>query len=301
MKSIILTSIATAGLLALGCETVSAESPKQEQQTQQQQAQQQQSQQEQPGQTGQTQTQMQGSTQPMTQVFGTIAEMKTVQLRGKQGETHQALLLETEEGRRIIADLGPSEQLQGMKLEKGKEIGLIGRTGRVGDRVVLFTEKVKYGQQEKTIERPEGETKRRTQLEQKHQQMAMKFQQPTKAKSQKLKGQVVQQKEVGFQGRTDTNTVVLMQTEEGKHLVVDLGPTEELQEVDIKQGVPVEVEGTLVTVGDRLVVMGEQLNVGQKQVSIQRKQDQRQARADIGQRGQRQQQQKQQQQKQQQD
>ena len=311
MKYSALASLVAGAALVLGCEANASQEETQPQgQMQQQEPQQQQGQhgqmsqhhgqmgkmgQQQPSQLGQ----MGQSGLPAAQVQGKVLQSKEVKVKTRQGEqvtAHEVILLETQAGNRVIVDLGPTDQLQGIQVDQGKQISIVGQPGRVADRGVLFAERVQAGDQTAQIQRPRQELQRRAQIQQQQRGIPEFEAQGPEQAEQKLTGRILQHKDVQIQGTGESNKVVLLKTEDGKAFVVDLGPNKNLQQVAVHRGTPIEVQGTLTRVGDRLVVMAKNLDIGEQKLDIRREQGQQQQ----GQQQQGQQQQGQQQQGQQQ-
>jgi hypothetical protein len=88
------------------------------------------------------------------QIKGSILRHKEVTL--PDGVTHHRVVeLKAEEGRRIAVDLGPTDKLKSIPLAIGTTISADGYLLRVGDRPVLFAEKLTpEGGTTLNIERP---------------------------------------------------------------------------------------------------------------------------------------------------
>jgi hypothetical protein len=77
----------------------------------------------------------------MKKVKGEITNEKNVELKGKN-QSHKVVMLTTEKGNQVVADLGPQKKLQELNIEKGKKLEVQGRIDRVSDHLVLFADKV---------------------------------------------------------------------------------------------------------------------------------------------------------------
>lgn len=72
-------------------------------------------------------------------------------------------------------------------------------------------------------------------------------------------GTVVQTKRVGVRGSDRQHLVVLLRTERGNRVAVDLGDVNRLDREAPSRGDQIRVRGRLVRIGDRNVIVGEQL------------------------------------------
>src|SRR5690606_27429444 len=154
---------------------------------------------------------------------GKLLEHKNV--KGPEGE-HVVALIQTEGGDRLVADLGAKDALKDKKLRKGQDIEVIGHAGRVDDRPVLFGQQAKIGKEEIALERPSGEQQIVAQIEQRQQQQAQtagkEEGQPSElGKTGKVKGKVLQLKEVEAKNEGTKNRVVLLKTEDDRGYIVD--------------------------------------------------------------------------------
>lgn len=90
-------------------------------------------------------------------------------------------------------------------------------------------------------------------------------------KEREVTGKVLNTKTVGFRGTDQANQVVLLQTKKhNRHLDVDLGPKEQLEKLNIKQGQNLAVRGRVINVGDRQVLVADKIKRGDKTLDIDR-------------------------------
>lgn len=66
---------------------------------------------------------------------------------------HRVVMLETDRGEAVVADLGPEEALQGVPVRKGKELQVQGRLVNVSDHLVLMANQVHVDGRTVPIER----------------------------------------------------------------------------------------------------------------------------------------------------
>lgn len=122
---------------------------------------------------------------------------------------------------------------------------------------------------------PQQQAEQQEQRQMRSQQQAEK-QKPHKNKQAKMmskhtfKGKVLQKKNVDIRGTDRKNLVVLLQTEDNRRTVVDLGDVSAMKNAKIDEGTEVTVTGTPVRIGDRLVIAASNIEVQGQQVSVQR-------------------------------
>jgi len=83
-------------------------------------------------------------------------------------------------------------------------------------------------------------------------------------------GTVVRDKTVEVRGQDIEHQVVLLQTEADDYVIADLGPVENLQEMDVQQGRQLTLAGILGRVSDRPVIFANQVSADGKTIEIDR-------------------------------
>ncbi len=187
------------------------------------------------------------------EVNGVILDTKEVQVKDKDVQ-NKVLLLKTGNERIIVADMGPAKDLEDVALEKDKQIKLEGDSVRVGNRPVFLVSKANIEGREIKVKR--GETpevsKKGTDIK-------------------NVKGQIINEKNVDIKGQDQTHKVVMLETEKGNHIVADLGPGENLNDLKVQKGKEIEVQGRITRVSDHLVVIADKVQADDKTVEIERK------------------------------
>jgi hypothetical protein len=164
------------------------------------------------------------------QVSGQVLRTKHVEVRtlDPKGQAKQnfVALLQTDQGRRVVVDLGPPQQLQAVSLKQGMQVDAHGQWVRIGDRPVLWASRL-------TVD---GKT--------------VQIRRPQRTQPRQLTGQIMRTKEVEIRGTDLTNQVVLLQTDQGRQMVVDLGPMTNLRGLTLKAGAEIKVRGQPARIGD---------------------------------------------------
>lgn len=197
------------------------------------------------------------------QVTGQVTKMKRVNIKGTDTQ-HQVVMLRTQQGGRVIADLGPAQNVSNLNIRQGTQLSVRGKVGRVSDRPVLFASQVRTDGRTVQISRPES-----------RQQLAQTRGMPS-GKSRQITGQVMKQKEVNIAGTDMSHKVVLLQTQKGQQVAVDLGPTDNLQNIDLQRGEQITVTGKPAKVSQKFVILAQQLKADGQTINIRRPQTQQQ-------------------------
>jgi hypothetical protein len=183
------------------------------------------------------------------QISGQIVKERDVSVKNT-GMRNKIVLVKTPQGRMIIADLGPSEKLGDLQLTADRSIQVQGRWLRVGNQPVILVEQVTMNGKTTPIQHPLGQI--------------------TQQKSRSMKGEILREKDVSVKGTAINNKVIMLKTDKDQQVLVDLGSTENLKDVQIQKGKQIEVQGWPIRVGDQLVVLARQLTMNGKTIEIQR-------------------------------
>ncbi len=197
-------------------------------------------------------------------VSGEIERAKKVELRGKNQE-HVAVMLTTEHGGHIVADLGPGRNLRDLELTTGDWISARGPIMRINDQLVMIAKEVEADGQVVQIRRPfpgghQSSQQAQTQSGQTSQQ----------ASRQTLSGQVQTVKELKVKGTGKTHQLVRVKTQEGQQIVADLGTKRELRELNLTNGQQVTIQGRQLRVNGKPFLLADQISTDGKTVQIDR-------------------------------
>ena len=77
-------------------------------------------------------------------IQGEILQVKDVKVKNAD-KTVKVIMLETQQGNRVIADLGHSDKLQNIKLKEGEQVSLKGEVVQIGDRNVFAATSIQQG------------------------------------------------------------------------------------------------------------------------------------------------------------
>ncbi len=197
----------------------------------------------------------QAQMQNKRQITGEVLKEKTVKNKSTNTQD-KVVLLKTQKGNQIVADLGPAKNLENIKIQSGEQIQLSGKVNRVSNRPVLFAEQVTANGQTVQIQRSDRPKSAKKKMD--------------AAQPQQLSGQVIREKTVNLQGTNTEHEVVMLQTQDGKQVIADLGPVRNLENIKIEPGEQVQVKGNLARVSDQLVLVANQLTADGKTMQIDR-------------------------------
>lgn len=166
---------------------------------------------------------------------GQIQQTKTVDVRGR---THVVAHVRNNNGQTMAIDLGPEQN--SWDLSDGDQLSAIGHRVQVGDTPLLIATKARSKSNDLTIDR-----------------MGHKF-----------SGSVASTRQVKVRGQK--HLLVKVKTDNGKSMLVDLGPQDKLENRP-SEGDKIEVQGVPVKVNERVVLMARKASRGGDQIKISRK------------------------------
>lgn len=158
------------------------------------------------------------------QMTGTIQQTKTVKVRGGQ---HTVAQIQAD-GKNVNVDLGPTDKIQSLNLEKGSQIQVTGPMIKVGDKQIVQAKQVTLNGKTQDIQ-----PARRT-----------------------LNGNVTAVHTAKVRGKT--NQIAIIETQDAGKVAVDLGPKDQL-DVDVQKGSQVSVTGMPVKIQNRQVLFAQSI------------------------------------------
>lgn len=183
---------------------------------------------------------------PMRTVSGTIQGMKKISPVG-MAQQHQIAKVRTPEGRIARVDLGPAEDLKRLNLQDGDQITVHGHRGTINERGVLLAERVEASGRTVTVNRP--------------------FERDLNRYS----GKVLSTRTASFRMEDVPDQVFArVRLDEGGTTVVNLGPKDQLSNVDLKglKGKEISFLAHRATIGNRAALVAEQFRVDGRTVRI---------------------------------
>jgi hypothetical protein len=234
---------------------------------------------------------------------GRIASVKRVGLRNRDVK-HVVVMLETARNRRGIVDLGPADELQDLRLERGVRISVTGNVVGVGDRRVLMADEITMGDRNVQIDRSltsRMRTRRavrqsdlRERLERpfargnvfgdRADEQVTRSQEPSRAERSSQSGESGQSRRVAMvRGKIEKTKVVKRRNADDQNLValvrqkndtvrcVDLGAvSERINQDQVKQGDQLVAMGDPARIGDRPVLLAQRVRINGNEREVDR-------------------------------
>ncbi|PAY18676.1 hypothetical protein CKO51_15220 [Rhodopirellula sp. SM50] len=167
---------------------------------------------------------------------GSIQLVKKV--KTPRGKNLVVAIGEGNQGDRLLVDLGRADQFDA-EIKKGDEVQVKGAMFKVGDKSVLLASTATLHGQQQSIDRS----------------------------GRKFTGKVDDMMTAQIRG--NKHELAKLQTDQGKKLLVDLGPQDRLK-LDVKSGSEVSVSGPAIKVKDRMVLIAREVTVGDETMQIER-------------------------------
>lgn len=173
---------------------------------------------------------------------GTVLRTKRVSLPDGK---HLVVEVETDRGKALAVDLGPTAELSEFDLQKGDDVEIRGMMTQIGNKRVLMASRLTMNGDTRQIQR----------------------------KRRKFQGQITSTKRVKIRGNEHFVAIV---EQNGKQRAIDLGPADSLGQWNLQQGDRITVSGPPVKVQDRVIVMAQTVTHDGKERTISRTDQRRQ-------------------------
>jgi len=180
-------------------------------------------------------------------------------------EQRYIVQLQMADGRTEFVDVGSQSKLQDMELKSGDQVNFKGHYTTVNGRRVFMADIVRVNGDRFTVQRNQGG--QREQLSQ-----------GQSGNSNPAASQTVQGKIQGFrhvylrsgQGQREQHSLVKLQLQDGRSLVVDLGRKADLDELDLQKGENITLRGRRGMVDGRPVLFADRIQAGDETIRIAR-------------------------------
>lgn len=212
---------------------------------------------------------------PMT-VTGKVTAIKAVNF-DDQPDKHVLAKVELENGKTVVLDLGTVKELRRQKarFRKDQQVSATGKFGRVNQKPVLVVEKIQGDDMTALIiarvpadQRQAG--MRRTQDQGRQGRMAagegrtgrdgmMQGRRQARSRMYLLQGRLVETRDVQLKGLPEKHRLVKLKLRNGRNVIVDLGATKKIEDINLQKGERVAVVGTLGRVNKTPVVFARQI------------------------------------------
>lgn len=167
---------------------------------------------------------------------GTVKRTKRVSLPNAK---HRVVQFESEEGKRIVADLGPTEKISHLDVQPGDAINVNGLMIDVGEKQLLIARQFTLN----------GETVR------------------IRRNRRRFRGRIASAHPVTVQGRKH---LLVMLVRNDKRRAADLGPLQALDAFNLAPGAMLTVWGPPVRARDRLIILAQEVVQDEIRTPIQR-------------------------------
>lgn len=167
------------------------------------------------------------------QITGTISGINSVTLNDIKSNR---LMLKTEDGRDLTVLLSPARTAKDLPIKKGQQITVQGHTRTIGGDDLLIASRIEAGDQQTiTIQRDRNE--------------------------QSLRGKITSIGVSPNPSEGTQNRVLVLKSDDGRDVIVDLGPDVRLQGVSLENGQQIKVRGQMASVDDRPLLIADTLDI----------------------------------------
>jgi len=176
---------------------------------------------------------------PTRRITGDIQKVKKLQLPGH----NQHLLvahIKTDDGRNVLVNLGPAEQVPSLNLQEGEEITVAGPGIHLGNLSLVLANRVRHHGKTTPIEAF-------TDIE---------------PQWRNLNGTLNKVEKIQVSGIDQPMVLGLLKTDQGKQVVVNFSPSGQVRTQDLQQGQQISVQGPFIHVDGVRFLLAEQAHTG---------------------------------------
>ncbi|MFT3926199.1 MAG: hypothetical protein QM778_26880 [Myxococcales bacterium] len=187
------------------------------------------------------------------EVRGRVSDVWEAEVRNKDKE-NKVVLIETDQGQVVLADLGPSETT---KVEEGTPATVMGEMRSVEGTQRFVPATVKVGA------KATGPAPANAQVK------AASLGATKQPQRQHISGKVVDKEKMNAKETHIDHELAVIDVD-GSRMLVDLGPVDQLKAFDVDEGDHLNVDGQKIQVNNSYLLVAEKVQKGDKKVQIQR-------------------------------
>ncbi len=184
---------------------------------------------------------------------GTVSDVWDAEVRSKDKE-NKVVLVETEQGQIVLADLGPADKVE---VEEGNTATVIGEMVTVEGTQRFVPETVKVGAKATAPAPANAQVK------------AASLGATVRPQKERISGKLVDKEKMSAKETRIDHQLAVIEVSPGNRLLVDLGPSEQLEAVELDEGDKLRVDGQRVQVNDSFVLIADKVTKGDQKVRIQ--------------------------------
>lgn len=184
---------------------------------------------------------------------GTVMDSRHVQVGNRKGSAeNRVVLLKTQDGQTIAVDLGPEAKLKSVRVKQGTPVEVRGSVVSIDGDPVFLAQEVQIGDKSINTGRAAPDERRRPRV-------------------QSFSGTIDRTKELEIEGSDNKHEVAILKSgDENQKMLVDLGPVQQLDKLNIEQGDKVRVQGIAMNINHRRVLVAENVRKNGKSLHITR-------------------------------
>ncbi len=178
------------------------------------------------------------------QISGTIQDIKSF-IVAQTGKSHLIAKVRTQNNQPIVVDLGTENQIERLDLQSGDHIQFTAKKATLNQRQIYVASTVKYQGQTVNIDRQQGQNQTR------------------------LTGEIIDTKTKALSGRkSNQHVIALVKLDSGQKVPVDFGPSQDLQQLNIKSGKQVSILAEPAKIGDKKILVANMASIDGQRVNI---------------------------------
>ncbi len=182
------------------------------------------------------------SSQSQQRFSGRVTRTQRIELPGMHSELC-CCLMQTDDGRQVTCILGPEDELQNLRLQRGEELTVRGTPTFVGGRQVVLARQISANGQ--TVQLP-----------------------VQRSQSQRISGEITRTRRIQLPGLQQDIQVACVRTDQGQQVICILGPEETMGRHDLSRGEEVSLRGDLLDVNGQQILLTQQIRSHGEQTNL---------------------------------
>lgn len=224
---------------------------------------------------------MQTSMQGQTRLSGTIEATKTARLEGMP-RAHTVAKIRKDNGDIAFADFGPAD-LNQVQLQEGDKVEASGRIMIINDRPVLFANRLETDEGAVNIQRGrgmgqgmqatrQGRGQGRGMMQRQQQPQEPRMQSAAYGDQREIEGRITSKEQLKI-GNSQPYTLVKVRTSRGEEHLVNLGPQQQLRDLNIEQGDTITVKARGIQLLGETMYIADEIEADGRTKQIQQHED----------------------------
>lgn len=192
---------------------------------------------------------------------GEVTSVRTFHIP-EDGKEHLLARVDLESGRRIVVDLGPEENLRNVRIDEGEMITFTGTPSRINNRPVIAANELRAGG--RTVQIHTAMDRGAAGVWGMQDMQGMQQGQNLR----QVRGEIQSTRTTRIDGAPEPHTLARLELDDGRTVVIDLGPEQDLQQLNLEEGDEIEALVQPAMINNRTVFKAHELSTDNRTVRV---------------------------------